>query len=108
MVALLTVADHDSGAQGIVDCSIQSDAFELSSLDVHEYKVIVVKPLDREAEPQHNVTVVCRDMGSPRLQDSVNFVIDVSILYIHVCIFVSPYHNVYTILSYHESFFSTS
>ncbi|KAH9488497.1 Protocadherin-17 [Bulinus truncatus] len=73
VVALIGVLDRDAGLNGLVSCSIVSDAFELQPLSVNEYKVIVVRKLDREAEPVHNVTVFCEDAGSPRMSSTVNF-----------------------------------
>ncbi|GFS07412.1 protocadherin-11 X-linked [Elysia marginata] len=55
VVAVFEVEDRDAGRNGIVSCSIVSDAFELQPLAVDEYKVIVVRRLDRESEPVHNV-----------------------------------------------------
>ncbi|XP_012936604.1 protocadherin alpha-6 [Aplysia californica] len=77
VVALLNVVDHDAGHRGIVSCSIVSDAFELQPRSVSEYKVIVVRRLDRESEPVHNVSVLCQDAGSPPLSDTVTFLVKV-------------------------------
>ncbi|GFN77953.1 protocadherin-11 x-linked, partial [Plakobranchus ocellatus] len=77
VVAVFEVEDRDAGLNGIVTCSIVSDAFELQPLAVDEYKVIVVRRLDRESEPIHNVTILCEDAGSPSMSDSVTFMVKV-------------------------------
>ncbi|KAK0062708.1 protocadherin-11 X-linked, partial [Biomphalaria pfeifferi] len=77
VVALVGVLDRDAGLNGLVSCSIVSDAFELQPLSVNEYKVIVVRKLDREVEPVLNVTVTCEDAGSPKMSSSVNFEVKV-------------------------------
>ena len=76
-MALLNVVDHGAGGKGIVGCSIVSDAFELQSRSLSEYKVIVVRPLDRESEPVHNVSITCQDAGTPGLSDTVTFLVKV-------------------------------
>ena len=78
-MSIFEVEDRDAGLNGIVTCSIVSDAFELQPLAVDEYKVIVVRRLDRESEPVHNVTIQCDDAGSPPMSDSVNFVVKVRV-----------------------------
>ncbi|CAG5117441.1 unnamed protein product, partial [Candidula unifasciata] len=77
VVALLVVVDRDAGLNGIVTCSIVSDAFELQALSANEYKVIVVRGLDREAEPVLEVSVACQDAGTPPLLGTVRFSVKV-------------------------------
>ncbi|XP_055958819.1 protocadherin-9-like [Patella vulgata] len=76
-VAHIGVHDPDSGANGVVNCSIAHDYITISQLDVNEYKGILSKPLDREKISQHSVIVVCYDSGSPRLTTSVSFQVKV-------------------------------
>lgn len=77
VVAHVRVVDPDKGLQGVVTCSVVSEALELQALDVDQYKVIVVKALDREKQGTHNVSINCRDAGSPPLETSVNFAVQV-------------------------------
>ena len=77
VVAHLAVLDPDSGRNGIVRCYISSDVFELQGLDVKEYKVIVVKPLDREVQSSIDVIVTCEDAGLIPLNATIHFTVQV-------------------------------
>ncbi|XP_025115144.1 protocadherin gamma-C4-like isoform X3 [Pomacea canaliculata] len=77
VVAHVRVVDPDQGLQGLVRCSVISEAMELQALDVDQYKVIVIQALDREKQATHNVTVTCRDAGSPPLSTSLQFTVHV-------------------------------
>lgn len=77
VVAHVRVIDPDQGLQGLVSCSVRSEALELQALDVDRYKVIVVRALDREQQSTHNVSVNCRDAGSPSLDTTVTFTVRV-------------------------------
>ncbi|CAC5389715.1 PCDHD1 [Mytilus coruscus] len=77
VVAHVKVDDGDTGRNGIVTCQIQNNFFQLQRMEVKEYKVIVHQPLDREAKPEHMVSIFCSDVGSPPLNSSKNFVVQV-------------------------------
>ncbi|XP_069129920.1 protocadherin-9-like [Argopecten irradians] len=74
-VAHVAVTDPDTGRNGIVTCSISNseDYFQLQRLEVNEYKVIVHKPLDRENQAQHDISVFCEDVGTPPLNSTKSF-----------------------------------
>lgn len=78
VVAHVKVTDVDTGPNGIVTCSIQNEYFQLQRMDVNEYKVIVIKPLDRELIPEHFVSIYCQDVGNPPLNSSKNFIVEVT------------------------------
>ncbi|KAK3598460.1 hypothetical protein CHS0354_023013 [Potamilus streckersoni] len=77
VVALIDVSDDDKDRNGIVNCSIASELFQLQRLEVNEYKVIVSRSLDREKQDSHQVTVHCQDMGTPPLNSTENFTVKV-------------------------------
>ncbi|RUS89284.1 hypothetical protein EGW08_002958 [Elysia chlorotica] len=78
-VAHLQVKDTDRGPNGIVDCNLTTPGyFELQSMDVKEYKVIVARQLDREDISIHNLTVSCYDAGSPVLNRSKSFQVHIT------------------------------
>ncbi|XP_041357721.1 protocadherin beta-13-like [Gigantopelta aegis] len=77
VVAHIAVQDPDSGVNGIVQCSLTAEHFQLRGLDVDEYKVILVKLVDRESSDRHNVTVSCQDKGHPPIRVSANFIVKV-------------------------------
>lgn len=76
-VAHVVVEDLDVGNNGIVTCSLNSDKFDLQGLDINEFKVIVVKPLDRETSPSYMITITCQDAGFPPLSFSRAFLVEV-------------------------------
>ncbi|XP_046555855.1 protocadherin-11 X-linked-like isoform X2 [Haliotis rubra] len=75
-VAHMVVSDEDSGTNGQVNCSVMSDRFQLQSLKVNEYKVVVSGVLDRETSPQYNLTILCQDGGRPALRTTASFTVD--------------------------------
>ena len=77
VVAHVQVDDGDTGQNGIVTCSIQNSYFQLQRIEVNEYKVMVLKPLDRETMPEHFVSIFCQDVGNPPLNSSKNFIVQV-------------------------------
>ncbi|XP_076117672.1 protocadherin-9-like [Mytilus galloprovincialis] len=76
-VAHIVVEDHDSGNNGIVACLLNTKYFALQGLDINEFKVIVVEPLDRETSSSHLITVTCRDAGYPPLSFSRAFLVEI-------------------------------
>lgn len=77
VVAHVAVVDRDTGRNGDVTCSIESDAFSLSKYDNNEYKVTVARSLDRELVAVHNVTVYCSDKGLPPLSNTSWFLVQI-------------------------------
>ena len=77
VVAHVAVVDRDTGRNGDVTCSIQSDAFSLSKYDNNEFKVTVAKSLNREVAAVHNVSVTCIDKGLPPLSSMSWFLVQV-------------------------------
>ncbi|XP_071088266.1 protocadherin-11 X-linked-like isoform X1 [Haliotis cracherodii] len=75
-VAHMVVSDEDSGTNGQVNCSVMSDRFQLQSLKINEYKVVVSGVLDREASPQYNLTIACQDGGRPTLRATSSFTVN--------------------------------
>lgn len=78
VVAHVAIVDHDSGRNGNVNCSVLSDVFGLQRYDVHEYKIIVSRSLDREREATHNVSIRCEDKGVPPLSNTVSFLVHIN------------------------------
>ncbi|KAL5011913.1 hypothetical protein ScPMuIL_010464 [Solemya velum] len=73
----IEASDGDSGSNGEVDCSIQSDHFEIKPMQINQYTVTILKRLDREKEAQYNITIFCQDRGTPSLSSSSEFVVDI-------------------------------
>ncbi|GFR64708.1 protocadherin-11 X-linked [Elysia marginata] len=82
VVGHFLVDDSDTGSNGEVTCyldrstrlgSLAAEAFGLQILRSYEYKVTVYRPLDRETTPSYQVTIICRDNGSPQLSTNETF-----------------------------------
>ncbi|XP_021342222.1 protocadherin-9-like isoform X2 [Mizuhopecten yessoensis] len=75
VIAHINVIDTDSGPNGRVDCTISGSDFELSPVGDKGYIVRVNRTLDRETREIQNISVVCRDHGSPVLSSSLHFLV---------------------------------
>ncbi|XP_067663344.1 protocadherin-11 X-linked-like [Haliotis asinina] len=76
-VAHIKILDPDTGANGIVTCFSQTAGFDLQPLDDKEYKAVVAKHLDYETTTNYKVTIFCQDAGSPKLNASAEFSMEV-------------------------------
>ncbi|NXU38376.1 PCDG7 protein, partial [Drymodes brunneopygia] len=71
VIAIFSVQDRDSGANGEVQCSIPEGLpFRLEKSFDNYYSVVTAELLDREEISEYNVTVRVADGGSPPLQSS--------------------------------------
>ncbi|XP_062580592.1 protocadherin-9-like [Saccostrea cucullata] len=77
VVAHIAVDDPDTGKNGDIYCNINTPAFKLQRLENKEFKVTVDQGLDRELYQQIHVTVFCRDDGSPFLNTSASFYVEI-------------------------------
>ncbi|KAK3099863.1 hypothetical protein FSP39_010873 [Pinctada imbricata] len=77
-VAHVNVEDPDKGENGRVECEAYPSIFGIESLSESGYKVVIEIKLDRETSDLHNVTVTCRDFGTPRLSSSEHFLVHVT------------------------------
>uniref|UniRef100_UPI00398F7AAD protocadherin-10-like n=1 Tax=Pristiophorus japonicus TaxID=55135 RepID=UPI00398F7AAD len=67
-VALLKITDRDSEERGNVHCYIAKNIpFNLDNSFNNYYTVVVAGHIDRENVPEYNITITCRDRGSPPL-----------------------------------------
>ncbi|KAL3880615.1 hypothetical protein ACJMK2_032842 [Sinanodonta woodiana] len=78
VVAHVSVVDYDTGKDGEVVCTMQSDDFQMDPLRSNkEYIVVVRRQLDHEKQNFTNVTVYCQDGGDPPLDSSSWFVVKI-------------------------------
>ncbi|XP_071088268.1 protocadherin-9-like [Haliotis cracherodii] len=77
-VGRVKVEDTDSGKNGDVHCSSLDDHFSLNKLDAHSFAILIFKSMDREKKDKHNVTVICKDSGTPSLSASLSFIVQVT------------------------------
>ncbi|XP_044278778.1 protocadherin alpha-3-like [Varanus komodoensis] len=80
VVALISVSDRDSGANGQVSCSLWPPGlpFQLASTFRNYYSLVVAEPLDRERVAEYRLVVMAQDQGAPSLSASSNLVVPIS------------------------------
>ncbi|MGH0116640.1 UNVERIFIED_CONTAM: hypothetical protein FKN15_012235 [Acipenser sinensis] len=77
-VALVSVADRDSGANGQVQCYVPLHIpFKLISTQTNQYSLVIDSALDREKKTEYNVTVTAVDYGSPQLSSSDTILVEI-------------------------------
>ncbi|KAH3833363.1 protocadherin beta-15-like [Dreissena polymorpha] len=75
-VLLLEVLDIDSNENGLVNCNILDDSFDIVSTEVaNNYKIVLRRELDRETKASHNVTIDCEDSGIPPKRTVKHFIV---------------------------------
>lgn len=80
IVAHVEVDDADNGINGHVSCHIIGNPyFKLQPMQfaLNEFKVVVNGTLDREDIIEHNVTVFCEDGGTPALNSTESFKVQI-------------------------------
>ncbi|KAM4748750.1 protocadherin Fat 4-like [Rhinophrynus dorsalis] len=78
-VAIISVHDKDSGANGKVNCYISEPTlFKISPAYTRDFALIVNSPLDRETKSVHEIVITAEDEGSPSLSVSKTLKVEVS------------------------------
>ncbi|KAL8194386.1 UNVERIFIED_CONTAM: hypothetical protein K2H54_016542 [Gekko kuhli] len=68
LIALINVHDRDTGGNGEVTCTLQSDLpFNILPSSNNYYKLQTDSPLDREKNSEYNITIIAIDKGIPSL-----------------------------------------
>ncbi|RMB96905.1 hypothetical protein DUI87_26976 [Hirundo rustica rustica] len=79
VVALFSVRDRDSGANGKISCALEDQLlFSLRPAYKNYYELVTVSALDREETAQYVLSVTAADAGSPPLTTTQTFTVDVS------------------------------
>ncbi|XP_032929442.1 protocadherin beta-15-like [Catharus ustulatus] len=79
VVALFTVRDRDSGANGKISCALDDQLFfSLRPAYKNYYELVTVSALDREHTAQYVLRVTAADAGSPPLTSTHTFTVDIS------------------------------
>ncbi|XP_065500025.1 protocadherin beta-15-like [Caloenas nicobarica] len=79
VVALFTVRDRDSGANGKISCALEDQlSFSLHLAYKNYYELVTVSTLDREETARYILSVVAADAGSPSLTTTQTFTVDIS------------------------------
>ncbi|CAL8401954.1 unnamed protein product [Boreogadus saida] len=80
LIAVVSVSDKDSGANGEVDISLSHGArlpFVLNKSSEDHLELLVSRPLDRETTSRYEITLRVRDRGSPPLGENETLVLEV-------------------------------
>ncbi|XP_043983712.1 protocadherin gamma-A5-like [Gambusia affinis] len=78
-IAVVNVDDEDSERNGLVRCSINSDIpFKIESSLTGYYTIVTESTLDRETNPEYNITMTVSDQGFPPLSSTKNMNVKVS------------------------------
>ncbi|XP_017815444.2 protocadherin alpha-10 isoform X5 [Papio anubis] len=79
VIALISVSDHDSGANGQVTCSLTPHVpFKLVSTYKNYYSLVLDSALDRERVSAYELVVTARDGGSPSLWATASLSVEVA------------------------------
>ncbi|XP_077433252.1 protocadherin gamma-A12-like isoform X36 [Vanacampus margaritifer] len=79
VIALMSVSDPDSDANGQVNCAIGGNIpFAIKITSNNFYSLVTDSDLDRERASEYNITVTCSDEGVPSLSSSVTLTLHIS------------------------------
>ncbi|XP_055980788.1 protocadherin alpha-4 isoform X7 [Sorex fumeus] len=96
VIALISVSDQDSGANGQVTCSLTPHVpFKLVSNFKNRYSLVLDSTLDRESVSNYQVVVIARDGGSPPLWATASVSVEVSDVNDNAPAFTQPEYTVF-------------
>uniref|UniRef100_H0XIB3 Cadherin domain-containing protein n=1 Tax=Otolemur garnettii TaxID=30611 RepID=H0XIB3_OTOGA len=96
VIALISVNDLDSGANGQVMCSLTPDIpFKLVSTFKNYYSLVLDSPLDRESVSAYELVVTARDGGSPSLWATASVSVEVTDVNDNAPVFAQPEYTVF-------------
>ncbi|XP_042319271.1 protocadherin gamma-B5-like isoform X19 [Sceloporus undulatus] len=68
LIAVININDRDTGDNGEIACYLQDDLpFKIFLSSNNYYKLLTEGPLDRERNPEYNITITATDKGTPPL-----------------------------------------
>ncbi|XP_032952024.1 protocadherin alpha-10 isoform X12 [Rhinolophus ferrumequinum] len=96
VIALVSVSDRDSGANGQVTCSLTPYVpFKLVSTFKNYYSLVLDSALDRERVSAYTVAVTARDGGSPSLSATASVSVEVADVNDNAPAFAQPEYTVF-------------
>ncbi|XP_060035548.1 protocadherin alpha-2-like [Erinaceus europaeus] len=96
VIALISVSDRDSGANGQVTCSLSPHApFKLVSTFKNYYSLVLDGALDRESVERYAVVVTARDGGAPALSATASVRVEVADVNDNAPAFAQAEHTVF-------------
>ncbi|CAD7678945.1 unnamed protein product [Nyctereutes procyonoides] len=96
VIALISVSDRDSGANGQVTCSLAPQGpFKLVSTFKNYYSLVLDSALDRESVANYALVVTARDGGSPSLSATASVSVEVADVNDNAPAFAQPEYTVF-------------
>ncbi|XP_053101881.1 protocadherin alpha-8-like [Hemicordylus capensis] len=97
VVALISISDRDSGANGQVSCSMSPPGlpFKLMSTFKNYYSLVVAAALDREWQAEYKLVVTAQDHGAPSLSTSSSLVVPIGDVNDNAPAFVQPSYTIF-------------
>ncbi|XP_067588074.1 protocadherin alpha-10 isoform X13 [Pseudorca crassidens] len=96
VIALISVSDRDSGANGQVTCTLTPHVpFKLVSTFKNYYSMVLDSALDRETLENYEVVVTARDGGSPSLSATASVSVEVADVNDNAPAFAQPEYTVF-------------
>ncbi|XP_056667395.1 protocadherin alpha-13 isoform X20 [Monodelphis domestica] len=96
VIALISVSDGDSGANGQVTCSLSpTGPFTLVSTFRNYYSLVLEGPVDRESVPTYELVVTARDSGMPALWSTASISVDIEDVNDNAPSFEKPVYTVF-------------
>ncbi|KAL8194351.1 UNVERIFIED_CONTAM: Protocadherin alpha-5 [Gekko kuhli] len=97
VVALISIADRDSGANGQVTCLMWPSGlpFKLTSTFKNYYSLVLAEPLDREQVAEYSLVLTAQDQGDPPLSASSSLVVPISDVNDNAPTFAQPSYTVF-------------
>nr|KAF6448285.1 hypothetical protein HJG63_014987 [Rousettus aegyptiacus] len=96
VIALVSVSDSDSGANGQVTCSLTPHVpFKLVSTFKNYYSLVLDSALDRESRANYELVVTARDGGSPSLSATASVSVEVADVNDNAPAFAQPEYTVF-------------
>ncbi|XP_067852699.1 uncharacterized protein [Heptranchias perlo] len=79
LIALISVTDRDTHKNGQTGCQISPNLpFDLKSSFRNSYRLVTKDRLDRENTPDYEISVICKDRGTPSLSTNKTIVVHVT------------------------------
>ncbi|XP_069339861.1 protocadherin alpha-12 isoform X5 [Eulemur rufifrons] len=96
VIALISVSDRDSGANGQVTCSLTPHVpFKLVSTFKNYYSLVLDRALDRESKSDYQLVVTACDRGSPSLSTTASVSVEVADVNDNAPVFPQPEYTVF-------------
>ncbi|XP_041050278.1 uncharacterized protein LOC121281399 [Carcharodon carcharias] len=96
VIAIINVADRDSGENGQIYCQVPVNVpFKLQKSLRNNYKLVTSDILDHETAPLYNISISAWDGGSPPLSTRKSIVVSISDINDNAPSFTQSLYNVY-------------